>query len=385
MLTGPERIVEPIQRRQIPQSVRHDWSLPQDIEIVLAITDEHRARDLIEYSVQRVGSQLGEPVERGRRAEGPETLIDEPADTRRAGRVAPDLIHNSVEGRRVAAFEQRYQRWGEVGFKGSLQAVHAVDGKEGGEAVVMSGGAGGEGGAKGKAHEAETRHVDVRPRAEVVDDRGDDLLPLWDEAQILVAAHGRLTGALVRDKIPATGEDLEAYRVQRIFLGGVVAATYEDRRPGLVPIGVEWAVENHWDLEPVPLKNDTLAGYWQQRHGFVEGRGLRIPQRADTGIGEVAVEEEIGGAEIGRDTKVGFTRGYGEALRVDGVGDCFHSSGHAIERAVKAFKVSVLDGGGGCQDFTHAGSVVFRLSYKHKKLKRELSVVTELVHWRRGN
>ena len=307
MLAGPERVVEPIQRRQIAQRIRHDGSLPRDIEVVLAVADEDGARYLIEEPVQRKGAQLREPVERRCRAEGPEALVDDEAEAGRRGRVGADPVHFAVKGRRVTALEQRYQRRGDVGFERRLQAVHAVDDEHGGEAVVVGGGAGGEGGAEGKAHKAKAGHVDVQSRAEVVDDGRDDLVPLQDEAEVLVPAHGRLAGALVRDEIPAAGEDLEADRVQGVFLGGVVAASDEDRRLGLVAVGVGRAVDDGGDLEPVPLEGNALAGYRQQGDGLVKGGGLQVPQQVDAGIGGVAVEEEIGSAEIGRDAEIGFT------------------------------------------------------------------------------
>jgi len=278
MLAGPERVVKLIQRSQIPQSLCHNRSLPRDTGIVLAIANEYWARDLIEESVKRVGSQLGEPVERRCGFEGPEALIDDPAEVRRIGGVESDSVHFRVEGRRVAAFEQRYQRWGKVLFKGSLNAVHAVDGEDSSEAVFVSGDAGGEGGAEGEAHEAEAGHVDVRSRAEVVDDWGDHLVPVRSETEVLVAARRRLPRTLVRDIVPATGEYRETYRVQCVFLGGVVAATYQDRWPGLVGVGIGRAEEDCGNLESIPLDIYALTGYWQQRDGLVESCGLRVPQ-----------------------------------------------------------------------------------------------------------
>ena len=97
------------------------------------------------------------------------------------------------------------------------------------------------------------------------------------------------------------------------------------------------------------------------------------------------MEEEIGGAEVRRYAEIRFARGYGEALCVDGISNGFYSIGHAVEGAVEAFEVSVLDRGGGCQDFAYAGSVIFCLGDKRQKLKGEFRVVTERVHWRGGN
>lgn len=93
MLAGPERVVKLIQRSQISQSLCHNRSLPRDTGIVLAIANEYWARDLIEESVKRVGSQLGEPVERRCGFEGPEALIDDPAEVRRIGGVESDSVH----------------------------------------------------------------------------------------------------------------------------------------------------------------------------------------------------------------------------------------------------------------------------------------------------
>ena len=214
MLAGPERVVKLIQRSQIPQSLCHNRSLARNIGIVLAIAKEYWARDLIVESVKRIISQLSEPVERRCGFKSPEALVNDPAELRRRGGVESGFVHCRVECCRVAALEQGYQRWGKVLFKGSLNAVHAVDGEDGGEAVFVSGDAGRERSAEGDAHEAEAGHVDVRSRAEVVDDRGDDLLPLRSEAETLVAAHRRLPRTLIRDIIPAAGEDFETYRVQ---------------------------------------------------------------------------------------------------------------------------------------------------------------------------
>lgn len=97
------------------------------------------------------------------------------------------------------------------------------------------------------------------------------------------------------------------------------------------------------------------------------------------------MEEEVGGAEIRRYAEIRFACGYGEALRVDGIGNGFYSIGHAIEGAVEAFKISVLDRGGGCQDFPYAGSVIFCLGDERQKLKGEFRVVTERVHCRGRN
>ena len=386
MLAGPDRVIEPIQRRQIPQSMRHNRRLARNTRVVLTIADEHRTRDLPDDRiVHRVGAELGEPVEGRGGVEGEEALVDEPAEAGRRGGVDAFLVQFGVEGRGVAAVEQRVQRRGDIGCEGRLHAVHTVDGEGGDEAVFGGGGAEGQRGAEGDAHEAEAAHVDVRPRAEVVDHWCDNILPLRDEAEALVAPHRRLPGAFVRDDIPAAREDAEADLVQGVFLGGIVAATHEDRRLGYVVVRAGRAVEDCRDLEPVCLYIDAFAGHWQQRDGFVEGRGLRVPERVDARIGYVAVQEKIGGAEICCYAEVGFTSGYGKALRVNVVGDSFYTSGHAVERAVEAFEVSVLDRGGGCQDFADACSMVFRHGHEDQKLKREFSVVTERVHWRGGN
>lgn len=102
-------MIKSIQRRQIAPNIRHIRSLPRHIEIVLAIADEQGKRDLTEeLVVQRVVSQLGEPLERRRRVEGPETLVGDSADARGSCRVESDLVHFNVKGFCVAGFEERY-------------------------------------------------------------------------------------------------------------------------------------------------------------------------------------------------------------------------------------------------------------------------------------
>ena len=175
------------------------------------------------------------------------------------------------------------------------------------------------GAAKRDTRQGKAGHVDVRPSAQIVDDRRDDLPPLRNKAKVLVAAHRRLLRALVGDKVLAMVKDLEAYLVQCVFLSSVVAVAYEDRQLRLVTVRVKQAVEYYRNLEALSLEHDAFPGHWQQRDGLVESRRLRVPQGVDTGIRDVAVEEEI----VRRYSEVGFTRRYRESLRVDGVGDCF--------------------------------------------------------------
>jgi hypothetical protein len=150
--------------------------------------------------------------------------------------------------------------------------------------------------------------VDVGPRQQVVDDRGDDVLPVGPEVEMLQEERGALPGAVEGESVVAAGEGrrpaLDPHRRDR----PVAAVVQDDRRPGLVgrPRPQEVARQRRLlvgDLDPLERRIRELGE-------AVEAAPVRHPDREEpcalvSGVDDV---ERVGVVRRGAQVRAAGTR-----------------------------------------------------------------------------
>lgn len=272
--------VEVMERAQVAESLLQRLRLTRHEGVELAVADEDGHRDVLDEIADLVLLGLGDEVERRMRVEGPQALIQTPGGHRRELVGVAPLEQLAVELLLLAGLKQ----WKEVGRDGGNGALvkvpDAVDGDhrldprlEGRDAQVQEG-------AERVAQDGEAVLVDhVRLILVEPVDHGDaDVLPLRDEADVLVPAHRVLPGTFVRDAVPASEHRRRAEVVVRVLLRRVEAVPDDERgelgrlvRACPIPDGFDGEVlVPGWDADPNPWDG-------QGRDGLVEGAGLLSP------------------------------------------------------------------------------------------------------------
>lgn len=228
VLTGTGIRLEQMERRLRPDQLRRGGRLLQAHRVVIGTSHEHRDSQVLRVPIDGVVAQLIEPVEVRLGVESPQALVNNPLEA--AGRQAAvvDGQRVRVEGGLVARLVQLDQLRGEELLEHLLQVVQPVHEGHAREAPVHGSGAHGEDGAERVAVQDQLVRVDVVAGVEVVDDGGHDGVPVRDEAQPLLAAHGGLAWPLVGDEVVSAACGLAAYAVEQVLLAAVVAAARDD-------------------------------------------------------------------------------------------------------------------------------------------------------------
>lgn len=294
--------VEVVERAQRAQGLlQHLW-LTRDESVVLAVADEDRDRDVFDEIADLVLLGHGQEVKGRVRVKGPQALVEAPGGHGGELVGVPQLEQLAVK----LLFLARFEEGDEVGGNGSYGAREkipdAVDADHGLDARFIGRHTQVEKGPERVAEDDEAILVDhVRlVLVEPVDHGDPDVLPLRDEADVLVPAHRVLPGPFVRDAIPAPEHGGCTKVVVRVLLRRVVAvADHEGGQFGRrvcvcrpVPDGFDGEVS-------APGRNaNPYPGDGQRRDGLVEGAELFCPQGHDLRVAPVLVDEEVGAAEV---------------------------------------------------------------------------------------
>lgn len=172
------------------------------------------------------------------------------------------------------------------------EVVDAVDGDQGGEAVLEGGGSGGEYAAHAAPEECDAAVVDLGQGFGEVDDGGDDVLPVGAEDQALVVAGAGLSGAVEgQDGVAAFDGGQCAAEVE--FLGGAVeAAVHDQGRAGSA--GVVGPVEVAGQGGVLVGDADRLDDGGEQCRRRSEAGHAAVVGVVVAGVARVAVQEELG-------------------------------------------------------------------------------------------
>lgn len=210
MLSGTGIQLKQMEGRLRPNQLRRGGRLLQADSVVVGTGHKHRDGQVLRIPVDSVVPQLIKPVEVRPRLEGPQPLVDNSLEA--AGR-QPAVVDGPgvrVKGGLVARVVQRDQLRRKQLPEDLLQAVQLVDEGDAREAAPAQGrgGAHGEDGAERVPVQDQPVRVDVVPRLEVVQHGRHDGVPVRDEAEPLLAAHGGLAWPLVGDEVVASGGGL---------------------------------------------------------------------------------------------------------------------------------------------------------------------------------
>ena len=338
--------VEVMKRAQDAQSLLQRRRLTRHEDVELAVADEDGHLDLLDEIADLILLGLGDELKGRMRVEGPQALVQTPGG--HCGELVggAQLEQLAVELLLLAGLEQGNEVGREWSYGALVKVPDAVDGDHRLDPGLEGRHAQGQDGAQRVAEDGEAVLVDnVRlVLVEPVDHGGADVLPLRDEADVLVPAHRVLPGTLVRDAVPAPEHRRRAEVVVRVLLRRVEAVA-DDERGQLGRLARACPVPDGFDGEVLlpggdadPLPRDGQGG-----DGLVEGAGLLGPQGHDVRVAPVLVDEEVGATEvIGRgEPGVSDVDGIVGVLRVLGLFLCV--VGQLVELLVVRCHVPGLD------------------------------------------
>ena len=293
--------VEVMKRAQGAQSMLQPRRLIRHEVVELGVADEDGHLDRLDEIADLILLGLSDEVKGRMRVEGPQALVQTP------GGLCGELVGGApfeqlaVKLLLLAGLEQGNDIGREWSYDALVEVPDTVDGDQRFDSGLVGRHAQGQEGAERVAEDGEAVLVDHLRLVlvEPVDHGGADVLPLRDEADILVPAHRVLPGTLVSDAVPTPEHGGRAEVVVRVLLRGVETVA-DDEGGQLGRLARACPVPDGFDGEVLlpggdadPLPRDGQGG-----DGLVEGAGLLGPQCHDVRVTPVLVDEEVGATEV---------------------------------------------------------------------------------------
>ncbi|MFT4039216.1 MAG: molybdopterin-dependent oxidoreductase [Thermomicrobiales bacterium] len=327
-------------------------------EVILRLRDEGLRRDPLHVRRDLVFRELHGVLEQAGHAVYPERALDEgPAAHRRRVLAQQPRLHlvqrvgiDIREGGLLLVGERQ------GGDHGVAHVVLAGIGDEGDGPVLETGGARGEVAAEAPARQHHFRRVDLGAGEGVVDDRGDDVLPVRAKVHVVDDQVAALPGAIVQQHVVATLNGGRREREEHLLNIGVVAIGVDDggpRRAGI--IHRDEVARQGGSLEG---DLDGLDGEVAERGALQEGGDLVLEGGSEPGIDGVAVERVLDDPEVVGRPVVGVAGADPVAEVLAFHGQRQHALGGGAPLARPRIDIAIRDAGEGAAAIPEIGALL---------------------------